>query len=71
MDSEERQLLKAVASDVATIKAQLEAQHLICGYESQRIGRLEKSIGKQGFLATLFGAIGATIVLMVKVVMDP
>jgi hypothetical protein len=70
MDSEERQLLKKVAADVSTIKAQLKAQHLICQYENERIGRIEKSVGKQGFLATLFGAIGATVVLMIKVVMD-
>lgn len=70
MTTEEGTILKTLASDVAEIKAQLKAQHLICQYENDRLGRVERVVGKQGFLATLFGAIGATIILMVKLVMD-
>lgn len=82
MTSEERSILETLASDVAEIKAQNKAGHMIHQHTERRVEKLENDHvcckrvekleniqAKQNFLASLFGAIGAAIVLSIQVVL--
>lgn len=68
MTPAEEEKLDQVLSRLDKIDAKLEARESICGYESDRIGRLEDAVGRQNLVSAVLGALGAGIVLMIQTV---
>ena len=60
------ELLHGLSSRLGRIEGQLNGQRDICLFEQGRIERLERAVGKQNFLAALFGSIGAAVILAIE-----